>query len=124
MTLALSFSLVHSHPSFSPQPPPLPPPVEIARGPVVIFNMICYLYLLLHLAVIDGLPIVRAKLRSSLQIVRASPAHASLVHNRTRAVLLCFLRLLQHAQDSLEQRTTLFRDCSLSLGTPPPSRPL
>ena len=32
--------------------------------------MICYLYLLLHLIVIDGLPIIRARLRSALQIVR------------------------------------------------------
>ena len=59
---------------------------EVARGPCVYFNFICYVYLLIHLSIIDGLPIIRSRLRSAVQI------------------------------DNATMRWVLFRDCSLSLG--------
>jgi hypothetical protein len=60
--------------------------VDVARGPLVYFNFICYVYLLFHLSIIDGLPIIRSRLRSMLQV------------------------------DSGNMRSILFRDCSLSFG--------
>jgi hypothetical protein len=60
--------------------------VDVARGPCVYFIFICYTYLLFHLSIIDGLPIIRSKLRSHLNI------------------------------DSEQLRWVLFQDCSLSLG--------
>jgi hypothetical protein len=59
---------------------------DIFRGPFVYFNFICYVYLLFHLSIIDGLPIIRAKLRSLAQV------------------------------GSEKTRWVMFRDCSLSLG--------
>ncbi len=59
---------------------------EVFRGPCVYFNFICYMYLLFHLSIIDGLPIIRAKLRSVAPV------------------------------SSLHSRWAMFRDCSLSLG--------